>query len=154
MNDKQTIQLMLDALEYHTEQTRPIQKTTEAIVAGNVALAQAEPASPANILKVQALMRLMVRKFRNACSTTDYDQVYKELQRAAHEVLAQPNMRKTTREEKIVRPGVYEVPEQVKPWVGLTDDERDHLTYGIFYYLDIPDSFMDAFEAKLKEKNT
>ena len=46
------------------------------------------------------------------------------------------------------------IAQPVKPWVGLTDAERDDLTYGIFYYLDIPDNFMDAFEAKLKEKNT
>ena len=92
-----------------------------------LALAQPEP-PPANILKVQALMRLMVRKFRNACSTTDYDQVYKELQRAAHEVLMQS--------------------EKVKPWVGLTDEENHiaevlNKTLGLQYVAD-----------KLQEKNT
>jgi hypothetical protein len=71
------------------------------------------------------------------------------------------SMRKTTRDEKIVNPGVYEVPEFECPrcghccpereWVGLTDDEFqacfDHAdgTLG---------SLMYAIEAKLKEKNT
>ena len=97
------------------------------------ALAQPEqePASPANILKVQALMRLMVRKFRNACSTTDYDQVYKELQRAVHEALAQP--------------------EKVKPWVGLTEQERNDTED--YCEMIIGKPAFDVIEAKLKEKN-
>ena len=90
-----------------------------------------DSASPANILKVQALMRLMVRKFRNTCSTTDYDQVYKELQRAAHEVLAQA--------------------EQVKQWVGLTEQERNDTED--YCEMIIGKPAFDVIEAKLKEKN-
>ena len=86
-------------------------------------------------------------------------------------------MRKTTREEKISRPAVYEVPTETvlqmgdyirflensvrelndrlakleKPWVGLTDEE---------IYEAVKDKegnswrvIVDAIEAKLKEKN-
>ena len=70
-------------------------------------------------------------------------------------------MRRTTRDEKIVNPGVYEVPEFECPrcghccpereWVGLTDEERS-------YYLQSAHNVgwwraAKVIEAKLKEKN-
>jgi len=69
---------------------------------------------------------------------------------ALEEAANQRKMRRTTRDEKIVRPGIYEVPieEPKREWVGLTTEEM----------LDIVDTYgmplADAIEAKLKEKNT
>ena len=40
-----------------------------------------------------------------------------------------------------------------KPWVGLTDEEKEELDEKYYFY-DIPYKFMDELEAKLKEKNT
>ena len=70
-------------------------------------------------------------------------------------------MRRTTRDEKIVNPGVYEVPEFECPrcghccperhWVGLTDEERGmvvNANFGIGVW-----EMARAIEAKLKEKN-
>jgi len=60
-------------------------------------------------------------------------------------------MRRTTRDEKIVNPGVYEVPEFDCPrcgreWVGLTDEDMTELDEdGVL--------FARYIEAKLKEKN-
>lgn len=63
-------------------------------------------------------------------------------------------MRKTTREEKIVRPGVYMVDDTqgylaAREWVNLTDAELNDLTA---IYSGMP--LYRAIEAKLKEKNT
>jgi hypothetical protein len=70
-------------------------------------------------------------------------------------------MRKTTRDEKIVNPGVYEVPEfecprcghccQQKKWVGFTHEELAWLNEA----LNLGGRFavIEAIEAKLKEKN-
>ena len=74
-------------------------------------------------------------------------------------------MRRTTRDEKIVNPGVYEVPEFECPrcghccpereWVGLTDGEikdiREDLTYDDEDFNEL--EFARDIEAKLKEKN-
>jgi Fe-S-cluster containining protein len=73
-------------------------------------------------------------------------------------------MRRTTRDEKIVNPGVYEVPEFECPrcghccpereWVWLTDTQIDEimrpLTQNQPYSWRV---FARAIEAKLKEKN-
>ena len=68
-------------------------------------------------------------------------------------VAAQPKMRKTTRDEKIVNPGVYEVPEQVKPWLGLTHAERIEI-YNQKDWDSIETwDYEQAIEDKLKEKN-
>jgi rubrerythrin len=71
-------------------------------------------------------------------------------------------MRKTTRDEKIVNPGVYEVPEfecprcghccQQKEWVGLTNEEIADVWKT--EYFNISYELPRAIEAKLKEKNT
>ena len=62
-------------------------------------------------------------------------------------------MRRTTRDEKIVNPGVYEVPvKSCKEWVGLHEHELQVLAYND------PSGerlqLAKAVEAKLKEKNT
>ena len=76
-----------------------------------------------------------------------------------------PKMRRTTREEKIVNPGVYEVPVDFEcprcghccrvDWVGLTDEEikdiREDLTYDDEDFNQL--EFARDIEAKLKEKN-
>jgi hypothetical protein len=70
-------------------------------------------------------------------------------------------MRRTTRDEKIVNPGVYEVPEFDCPrcgreWVGLTDDEIAQLMFKCDVIVTGPTQFdfARAIEAKLKEKNS
>jgi pyruvate/2-oxoglutarate dehydrogenase complex dihydrolipoamide dehydrogenase (E3) component len=70
-------------------------------------------------------------------------------------------MRPATRDEKIVNPGVYEVPEFECPrcghccperhWVGLTEEEIIKL-WGSYFPRAM--EFYQAIEAKLKEKNT
>ena len=74
-----------------------------------------------------------------------------------------PKMRRTTRDEKIVNPGVYEVPVFDCPrcghccradWVGLTDEEIQVLADPckqplVFRFSE----YARAIEAKLKEKN-
>jgi hypothetical protein len=70
-------------------------------------------------------------------------------------------MRRTTRDEKIVNPGVYEVPEFECPrcghccperhWIGLTKDEVNSWELPV-----VPTvfEFSKFVEAKIKEKNT
>ena len=70
-------------------------------------------------------------------------------------------MRRTTRDEKIVNPGVYEVPEFDCPrcghccpereWVGLTNEEIADVWKT--EYFNISYELPRAIEAKLKEKN-
>ena len=71
---------------------------------------------------------------------------------ALEEAANQRKMRRTTRDEKIVRPGIYEVPieEQKREWVGLTDEEIEEVVSFPWHYI----PFARAIEAKLKEKNT
>ena len=74
-------------------------------------------------------------------------------------------MRRTTRDEKIVNPGVYEVPVfdcprcghccQQKEWVGLTDEEVADYWVAAFNENGLyVQTFASLIEAKLKEKNT
>jgi crotonobetainyl-CoA:carnitine CoA-transferase CaiB-like acyl-CoA transferase len=90
------------------------------------------------------------------------------------------SMRKTTREEKISRPAVYEVPTEAvlemrdyirvlenlvrelgdrlakleKPWVGLTDEDLESLcNEWRIVFGSWTYEFAKAIEAKLKEKN-
>jgi hypothetical protein len=77
-------------------------------------------------------------------------------------------MRKTTRDEKIVNPGVYEVPEFECPrcghccpereWVGLTDEDIDLYAFDIGVTDNKAPAWLVTYargiEAKLKEKNT
>ena len=78
-----------------------------------------------------------------------------------------PKMRRTTREEKIVNPGVYEVPDGFEcprcghccrvDWVGLTDHEISEWWWAVTGELPEDSCIVDfarAIEAKLKEKNT
>jgi hypothetical protein len=61
-------------------------------------------------------------------------------------------MRKTTREEKISKPAVYEVPEetpQQRTWVGLIPEEIDEI---IENAIDKVDALIQTMD-KLKEKN-
>jgi hypothetical protein len=71
---------------------------------------------------------------------------------ALEEAANQRKMRRTTRDEKIVRPGIYEVPieEPKREWVGLTDEEIEEVVSFPWHYI----PFARAIEAKLKEKNT
>ena len=57
MNGREAIKIALDALEYHQEQTRPIQKTQETIAALRQALAQPEQEPTTTIETVCALLR-------------------------------------------------------------------------------------------------
>ena len=45
-NIEQALKSLIEALEYHTEQTRPIQKAIEAIALGKSALAEIEKGEP------------------------------------------------------------------------------------------------------------
>lgn len=45
---RDALQQTLEALQYHTEQTRPIQQTTEAIFAAKAALAKPDPTIKVN----------------------------------------------------------------------------------------------------------
>ena len=74
-------------------------------------------------------------------------------------------MRRTTRDEKIVNPGVYEVPVFDCPrcghccpereWVGLTDEEVSDYWVAAFNENGLyVQTFASLIEAKLKEKNT
>ena len=86
------------------------------------------------------------------------EKAWDEAQKAAW--AEKPKMRRTTRDEKIVNPGVYEVPVFDCPrcghccpereWVGLTDEEIIKL-WGSYFPRAM--EFYQAIEAKLKEKN-
>jgi hypothetical protein len=88
-----------------------------------------------------------------------------------YEDQTKPKMRRATRKEKIVNPGVYEVPVHSlpypmqegkdftisKPWVGLTKEEIYDVFNNIVIHENRPDSryqdFARAIEAILNRKN-
>jgi hypothetical protein len=77
------------------------------------------------------------------------------------ECVVEPAMRSATRDEKVARPGVYEVPVKTyhdgkpwpvapKPWVGLSEKEIQDIVSAEH---GLPFSVSRAIEAKLREKN-
>lgn len=64
----ETIKVLVEALEYHQAQTRPIQRTEEALAAGRAAIAGAERQKPAVLPKAgtaeaEAAIRSMLRRY-------------------------------------------------------------------------------------------
>ena len=159
MNDKQTIQLMLDALEYHTEQTRPIQKTTDAIAAGREVLAQPEQET-GNIL-MDSYNAMQAKKVAAQPEQDIADILAGELQisRATAYDLMREALAKAQPEQESddlmiaylsgVHAGKKEAKaKQEKPWVGLTEEEN-HIAEVLNKTLGLQN-----VADKLQEKNT
>jgi hypothetical protein len=120
----EVLKQMVEALEYHTEQTRPILKTKEAIQAGKKAIAELESQEPVawTLLLTGEHAGMVGKAGEKFVGAPDYYQ----------------------------RVNVYTHPPQ-RTWVGLTDDEHCDIWYK--ESLDWME-YGKAVEAKLKEKNT
>jgi hypothetical protein len=124
----------LEALEYHQEQTRPIHKTQETIIALRQAIEEAE--------KQEKLCKYCGGIGRVVCDGR-----------------CMPEQEPWDTTDMAHRSGGLaidddDIQEYKKPWVGLTDEEIDYI-WGIS-----PGDWEDKFafpraiEAKLKERNT
>ncbi len=132
MNDRQLIEDLLSALEYHTEQTRPIEFSRVAIEAAREHLRKPEqPAQQEPVGEVvQAFADLTAISWKH--NEGRFPPIGTKLYTAPQ-------------------------PQSSKPWVGLTDEE----VINVMPDDDNPMSLGEAFckfavllEAKLKEKNT
>jgi len=122
------LDLALEALEYHTAQTRPIQRTETAITA--IKQARSAPVQD----QIKAITQEAMQKIHDL-----EDQVRREVYNIP------PN---------VATPLAAQRQSARSAWVGLTDDEIDDLAE--FHGLDFMsyDPFTRAILAKIKEKNS
>jgi hypothetical protein len=138
----------LEALEYHQEQTRPIHKTQETIIALRQAIEQAE--------KQEKLCKYCGGIGRVVCD----GRCMPEQEPVAWMVLTQDNKKLMLYgEEKppIFNTSVKLIPLYIAPskreWVGLTDEEIQEIRIKTFDAVATNLEAYRAIEAKLKEKN-
>jgi hypothetical protein len=131
MTDKEVMQQALDALLYHTEQTRPITRTAAAIAALRERLEQPEQEPVAWISQGNDVSRS-----KNLLIRLD---VVKYFEETGFDGLMP----------------LYAAP-QPRQWQGLTDEEVGALTvFDGLHHVEVPvlADFIRAIEAKIKEKN-
>ena len=127
MNDRQLIADLLSALEYHTEQTRPIEFSLVAIEAA----------------------REYLRKPAQQQEPVAYS--YTSRITGAQGFSHHPMPRFIDSESWDIQP-LYTSPPASKPWVGLTDEEVDECYYWKGRQW-TTDELVRHVEAKLREKN-
>lgn len=131
MDDRQLIADLLSALEYHTEQTRPIQFSKVAIQAAREHLrkpAQQEPVA-----------WMYPDDYERMSTSETFCTVYSV------------EVGSATGGESTV--ALYTSPPAQRTWVGLTNDEVNNLAAGCHLGNSVQDAIYKAV-AKLKEKNT
>ena len=129
MTDREIMQQALDALEYHTMQTRPISHTDKAIEALEAALAQPEQEPVCD--KDPSLCGFTLCQLAKVCKHTPRNTMPTKI--------FGPNL-----EEILNAAGFYR-----REWVGLTDDEiKKIMQRWRNGYIDIKD-----VEQLLKDKN-
>jgi hypothetical protein len=146
--DKAVVQQALEALEYHTEQTRPIWKTEQAITALHQLLEQPEP---------------VFCEYCGGNDDADFGLPTDHCTDCARPQPAQPAVRWSPALESVwgepdhgdeltiaYLDGVHTGKQIAKrEWVGLTDEERLQIMDGNTHF-----NMLVLAEAKLKEKNT
>ena len=157
MDDRQLIEDLLSALEYHTEQTRPIEFSKVAIEAAREYLRK--PAQQMNPEIKKMYEDYFDKCFKESSPTQQEPVAYDktELNCFAQDLYDQ-KMREGKRGHyesmfHVIHQCIKKVapPPPQRTWVGLTDDE----VYRIAFELEGEHwrKIADAIEAKLKEKN-
>ena len=171
MDDRQLIEDLLSALEYHTEQTRPIEFSKVAIEAAREYLrkpaqqwsagvpplypepepgvsikAEYEPAQP-----MHPEIKKMYEDYFDKCYRESSSAVPKNFIDALRFDVAVRDAREwekvDMREHAEGNLGIGTAPPPLqRTWVGLTDEERDEICLG-------DESIARSIEAKLREKN-
>lgn len=146
-NIEQALKSLIEALEYHTEQTRPIQKTIEAIELGKSALAEIEKCEP-----VAKLGRWMIDKSTGTdILTLDNCSVIEGKYANYIMGLLQKEIDKVVSELENTSP-------QPRDWVGLTDKRIEEIAklngaWQLYSSLKIFD-FVANINDELKQLNT
>lgn len=96
----ETIKVLVEALEYHQAQTRPIQRTAEALAAGRAAIAGAERQEPAVLPKAgtaeaEAAIRSMLRRYEYPSNSQNAGRAGWEAARRYFEMGGFPGVGKT-----------------------------------------------------------
>jgi hypothetical protein len=122
----EVLKQVVEALEYHVEQTRPISKTKEAIQAGKQAIAELESQEPV--------------KYEHKAYTMPPQPEQKTLADDFFKTIADKN------------PKPFPSPQRT--WVGLTDEERIDILVDAVHTKWDDQEIIKAIEAKLKQKNS
>ena len=123
----------LEALEYHTAQTRPITQTQDAITALRTAIEQA--AVPEAHKKQEPLTDEQIKRAKPVCAD------FVSFRAGVRCVEAMLREKDQTAQRPVAEP---------HKWVGLTEQEWERL---VELYGDDPDILIRETEAKLREKN-
>ena len=126
MTDRELMQMALDALEYHVDQTQRINRTAVAMNALRAALAEKEPEPVA-------------WGFQNTGITGSNRWMYLK-----ESIPAEDQYR------GVLWTPLYTAPPQ-REFIGLTDEEAEQITDA---HWDDPDMFIEAIENVLRRKNT
>jgi hypothetical protein len=154
MTDKEALKLALEALKYHTAQTRPIHETNEAITALKAALeAKDEPVAWGVF---EGNLHDMFFSQEEAQEMADLKGTHAEV-RPFYTAPPQPEQEPVAWEQfypDMGKPQIAFNPEVVgyvtpQTWVGLTDDDWNSTPYDTEFR-----AGAEWAEAKLKEKNT
>ena len=147
--EREALKLALEALEYHTEQTRPIHQTSEAITAIKEALAQPEQEQDATMQSLKDLWRSVCDGVGKAAFAQPAQEpvAFINAEQRTFE-WAKPTSWHTPTVVNLPKISLYTAPPQ-RPWVGLTDQEAQ-LIYDMGR---TPTGMMEMVEAMLKEKN-
>ena len=167
----EVLKQVVEALEYHVEQTRPISKTKEAIQAGKQAIAELESQKPvAHSVIAGALFDFMgwltSRKERIVLSSADnaspaveaITEFAKMRNLSLDDAKVQdwnthpPQRTEQSNQEKC---RIETVPAQgtllpKREWVGLTDEETERLIHN---FGSDPHTLLDEVDARLKARN-
>ena len=155
---RQALELALEALEYHTAQTRPIHQTNEAITAIKEALAQPERDYERGFIDgMQKQMQSSVDKAVNRMAQPEQEPVaYINIEERKLEWAYKYMSWDTPTVINLPKIPLYTTPPQ-RTWVGLTEEELCEIvgvsTNDSDWNVYKVQEWLRKVEAKLKEKN-